>query len=206
MTVTLKQQSVLKAILFVMALLPLVRLIAAAVTNNLGANPLEFITRNTGDWTLYFLCITLAITPIRRLMNWPWLIKMRRMFGLYAFFYASLHFLTFLWFDHFFNVVEMLIDVGKRPFILVGFTAFLLLIPLAVTSTNKMVKRLGAARWHYLHKLVYVIICLGLLHYFWMKAGKNDFNQPILFVSIVAILLGARVYSAIRDRKNDHPT
>lgn len=203
MTPTVKQQRVLKVILFVLALFPFLRLVWAVATNNLGANPLEFITHNTGDWTLYFLCITLSVTPLRRLLNWPWLIKLRRMFGLFAFFYVSLHFLTFIWFDHFFNLVEMFNDIAKRPFILVGFSAFVLLIPLAVTSTNNMVKRLGAKRWQLLHKLIYVIICLGLLHFFWMKAGKNDFNQPILFASIVAILLGMRVYWAIRRRKSD---
>jgi methionine sulfoxide reductase heme-binding subunit len=202
MTPSAKQQTILKASLFVLALVPFLRLVWAVFANQLGANPLEFITRNTGDWTLYFLCITLLITPLRRLMNWPWLLKLRRMFGLYAFFYASLHFLTFLWFDHFFDVAEMLKDVGKRPFILAGFTAFMLLIPLAITSTNKMVKRLGAARWQYLHKLVYVIISLGILHYFWMKAGKHDFTQPILFASIVAILFLLRIYWALQKQKN----
>jgi sulfoxide reductase heme-binding subunit YedZ len=198
---TPNQQNIIKASLFMLALMPFLRLIWAIVTNHLGANPLEFITRNTGDWTLYFLCITLSITPIRRLMSWPWLLKLRRMFGLFAFFYVSLHFLTFLWFDHFFNVAEMLKDVAKRPFILVGFSAFLLLIPLALTSTNKMVKRIGAARWQLLHKLVYVIICLGVLHFFWMKAGKHDFNQPILFACIVAVLLGTRVFWAIQKMR-----
>jgi len=198
MTATLRQQNIIKISLFSLGLAPLLHLVWAVCTDNLGANPLEFITRNTGDWTLYFLCITLSITPIRRMMNWPWLLKLRRMFGLYAFFYASLHFLTFVWFDHFFDVAEMLTDMGKRPFILVGFLAFLLLIPLAVTSTNKMVRRIGASRWQLLHKLVYVIICLGVLHYFWMKAGKHDVNEPILFASIVAILLGLRVYWAVQ--------
>jgi|GEM_PF-19249 len=206
MQLTPKQQSIIKASLFVLSLVPFLRLVWAVFTDHLGANPLEFITRNTGDWTLYFLCITLSITPIRRWMNWSWLIKLRRMFGLFAFFYVSLHFLTFLWFDHFFDVAAMLKDVGKRPFILVGFSAFLLLIPLAITSTNKMVKRLGAARWQLLHKLVYVIICLGALHFFWMKAGKHDFNQPILFASIITVLLGMRVYWAIRSEVGSQRT
>jgi len=201
MTPTLKQQNIIKSSLFVLALAPFLRLVWAVWTDNLGANPLEFITRDTGDWTLYFLCMTLSITPIRRMMSWPWLFKLRRMFGLYAFFYASLHFLTFLWFDHFFDIPELLADVGKRPFILVGFLAFLLLIPLAVTSTNKMVKRMGATKWQLLHKLVYVIICLGVLHYFWMKAGKHDLSQPILFASIVAVLLGLRVYWAVQKSR-----
>lgn len=201
MTPTPKQQSLIKASLFSLALLPFLRLIWAVFTDHLGANPLEFITRNTGDWTLYFLCITLTVTPIIRIFNLPWLLKMRRMLGLFAFFYVALHFLTFFWFDHFFDVAEMLKDVAKRPFILVGFTAFVLMIPLACTSTNKMIKRLGARRWQQLHKLIYVIVSLGVLHYFWMKAGKHNFSQPILFGSIVAVLLLMRIYWAIQKHR-----
>ncbi len=184
----------LKAVLFIAATLPFLRLVVYTVNDWLGANPVEFITRNTGDWTLYFLCITLAVTPLRRLSGWNWLIRLRRMLGLFAFFYASLHFMTFLWFDHFFDVAEMLKDVVKRPFITVGFSAFVLLIPLAATSTNAMIKRLGGKRWQLLHRLIYLIAPLGILHYWWMKAGKNDFSQPIVFGLIVAALLLARVY------------
>jgi methionine sulfoxide reductase heme-binding subunit len=207
-----KQITLLKSILFVAALGPLARLVLFGFTDRLGANPIEFITRNTGDWTLYFLCLTLLITPLRRVTNWNWLIKLRRMVGLFAFFYATLHFTTFLWFDHFFDIDEMLKDVIKRPFITVGFTAFMLLIPLAVTSTNAMVRRLGGKRWQWLHRLIYLIAPLGILHYWWMKAGKNDFSQPILFGSIVAILLLARVYSNVlkprmqKRRTNPAPT
>ncbi|MBC7501347.1 MAG: sulfoxide reductase heme-binding subunit YedZ [Herminiimonas sp.] len=189
-----KQLTGIKAALFILALLPFVRLVVFTMIDRLGANPVEFITRNTGDWTLYFLCITLAVTPLRRFTKWNWLIKMRRMIGLYAFFYALLHFTTFLWFDHFFDVQEMFKDVIKRPFITVGFGAFLLLIPLAVTSTNSMVKRLGGKRWQWLHRLVYVIAPLGILHFWWMKAGKNNFVEPIIFGSIVAALLLLRLY------------
>jgi methionine sulfoxide reductase heme-binding subunit len=184
----------LKIVLFIAATLPFLRLVVYTINDWLGANPVEFITRNTGDWTLYFLCITLAVTPLRRLTGWNWLIRLRRMTGLFAFFYAALHFMTFLWFDHFFDVAEMLKDVVKRPFITVGFTAFVLLIPLAATSTNAMIKRLGGKRWQWLHRLVYLIAPLGILHYWWMKAGKNDFSQPIVFGLIVAALLLARVY------------
>ena len=191
---TPKQFKAIKASLFVMALLPFARLVLFAFTDRLGANPIEFITRNTGDWTLYFLCITLAVTPLRRLTQWNWLIKLRRMLGLFVFFYVLLHFTTFLWFDHFFDVDEMLKDVIKRPFITVGFSAFLLLIPLALTSTNGMVKRLGGKRWQWLHRTIYVIAPLGILHFWWMKAGKHDFAQPILFGFIVAALLLSRVY------------
>jgi sulfoxide reductase heme-binding subunit YedZ len=209
---TTNQLKAVKALLFMLALLPFARLVLFTFTDRLGANPIEYITRNTGDWTLYFLCITLAVTPIRRLTKWHWLIKLRRMLGLFAFFYASLHFTTFLWFDHFFDLNEMLKDVVKRPFITVGFTAFLLLIPLAVTSTNGMVKRLGGKRWQRLHSAIYVIVPLGVLHFWWMKAGKNDFAQPILFGVIVGLLLLMRVYWSIvlprlrRDQAGASPT
>lgn len=195
-----KQLTIIKGLLFALALLPFGRLFLFAFTDQLGANPIEFITRNTGDWTLYFLCITLAVTPLRRLSKWNWLIKLRRMIGLFAFFYATLHFTTFLWFDHFFDVSEMLKDVIKRPFITVGFAAFVLLIPLAITSTNGMVKRLGGKRWQWLHRLIYVVASLGILHYWWMKAGKHDFEQPIIFGVIVAVLLLMRVFWAWQKR------
>lgn len=191
---TPKQFQVLKATLFVAALLPFVRLVVFAFADKLGANPIEFITRSTGDWTLYFLCFTLAVTPLRRLTKWNWLIKLRRMLGLFTFFYVVLHFTTFFWFDHFFDIDEMLKDVVKRPFITVGFIAFLLLIPLAVTSTNRMVKRLGSKRWQWLHRLIYLIAPLGLVHFWWMKAGKHDFAQPVIFSVIVALLLLMRIY------------
>jgi methionine sulfoxide reductase heme-binding subunit len=192
--ITPRQISLAKVVLFAVSLLPFTRLVLFAFADRLGANPIEFITRNTGDWTLYFLCLTLSVTPLRKLTGMHWLIRLRRMLGLFAFFYASLHFTTFLWFDHFFDIDEMLKDVVKRPFITVGFTAFVLLIPLAVTSTNGMVKRLGGKRWQWLHRLVYLIASLGILHFWWMKAGKNDFAQPILFGSIVALLLLVRLY------------
>ncbi|AZP11449.1 protein-methionine-sulfoxide reductase heme-binding subunit MsrQ [Undibacterium parvum] len=194
MNVTNQQLARIKWILFALALLPFLRLVAYTYLDKLGANPVEFITRNTGDWTLYFLCITLAMTPLRKLLQWHWIIRMRRMLGLYVFFYAFLHFMTFLWFDHFFEFEEMWTDVLKRPFITVGFSAFVLLIPLALTSSNGMIKRLGGKRWQLLHRLVYVIAPLAVLHYFWMKAGKHDFAQPLLFAVIVFSLLGIRVF------------
>lgn len=206
---TPKQLTAIKSALFIAALIPFARLVLFAFTDRLGANPIEFITRNTGDWTLYFLCMTLAVTPLRRLSNWNWLIRLRRMLGLFVFFYASLHFTTFLWFDHFFDVDEMIKDVVKRPFITVGFSAFLLLLPLAVTSTNSMVRRLGGRRWQWLHRAIYLIAPLGILHFWWMKAGKHDFAQPILFGSIVALLLLARVYwrysQTERDKRRTGP-
>lgn len=194
MLLTNKQVSRFKIVLFILALLPFIRLVSFVFLDKLGANPVEFITRNTGDWTLYFLCLTLAITPLRKLLHMPWLLRCRRMLGVYAFFYAFLHFMTFLWFDHFFDVAEMWKDVIKRPFITVGFIAFVLLIPLAATSTNGMIKRLGGKRWQWLHRLIYVIVPLGVLHYFWMKAGKHDFSQPVLFGIIVAALLMIRLW------------
>jgi sulfoxide reductase heme-binding subunit YedZ len=196
---TPKQFTAIKASLFVLALLPFVRM-AVLVAGGQLVEPLEFLTRGTGDWVLYFLCITLAVTPLRRITKWNWLVRLRRMLGLYAFFYASLHFLTFIWFDHFFDLAEMWKDVLKRPFITIGFTAFVLLLPLAVTSTNGMVKRLGGKRWQWLHRLVYVIAPLGIVHFWWMKAGKHNFAQPILFGVIVAVLLGARVVWNYRSK------
>lgn len=198
-----RQFALIKSLVFVLALLPFARLIVGGFTDGLGANPIEFITWNTGDWTLYFLCMTLAITPLRRFTGWNWLVRLRRMIGLFAFFYAALHFTTFFWFDHFFDVSEMLQDVVKRPFILVGFTAFVLLIPLAVTSTNGMVKRLGAKRWQWLHRLVYVIALLGMLHFWWMRAGKNNFEEPIIFGAIVAVLLLLRIVWAVQKRSRE---
>ena len=195
-----RQFAIIKGLLFAAALLPFARLVLFAFTDRLGANPIEFITRNTGSWTLYFLCMTLAVTPLRRFSKWNWLIKLRRMIGLFAFFYVCLHFTTFLWFDHFFDLAEMWKDVLKRPFITVGFAAFVLLIPLAVTSTNGMVRRLGAARWKWLHRLIYLIAPLGILHFWWMKAGKHDFQQPILFGCIVATLLLLRLFWAWKKR------
>jgi sulfoxide reductase heme-binding subunit YedZ len=192
-SLTPKQVGVIKSILFVLALLPFARLALFTATDRLGANPIEFITRNTGDWTLYFLCITLAVTPLRRITKWIWLVKLRRMFGLFAFFYVLLHFTTFLWFDHFFDLAEMWKDVLKRPFITVGFTAFVLLIPLAATSTNRMIRTIGAKRWQMLHRLIYIIAPLGVLHFWWMKAGKNLLAEPIMFTAIVTALLLSRL-------------
>lgn len=199
---TPRQFKFLKAVLFALALLPAARLLLFGFTDRLGANPIEFITRNSGDWTLYFLCITLAVTPLRRFTNWNWLIKLRRMLGLFAFFYASLHFTTFLWFDHFFDIAEMLKDVVKRPFITVGFIAFILLIPLALTSTNGMIRRLGGKRWQWLHRSLYAIAMLGILHFWWMRAGKHNFEKPILFGTIVGALLLVRIWFAWRNRSD----
>ena len=188
-----------KAILFVVSLFPLVRLVAGASTDALGTNPLELITRSTGTWTLVFLCITLALTPARKLSGWHWLARYRRMFGLFAFFYAACHFTTFVWFDHFFDVAAIWKDVLKRPFVTVGFAALLLLVPLAITSTNGMMRRLGARRWQALHRSVHLIAILGVLHYWWLV--KRDLTQPALYAFVVATLLGVRLYWRHLGRK-----
>jgi len=185
----------LKRAVFVVALLPLITYLWLAIHQALGANPIEALTRASGDWTLYFLCLTLAMTPLRRITKQNWLQALRRMLGLFAFFYACLHLITFIWFDHFFDTVEIWRDVWKRPFITVGFTAFLLLIPLAVTSTHAMQRRLGR-HWSRLHRLVYAVALLALLHFWWMRSGKQNFGEPLLLTVITLILLTARVASA----------
>jgi sulfoxide reductase heme-binding subunit YedZ len=189
---TPKQLKAIKALVFVLALLPFLR-IAALVAMQVPVDPVEFITHGSGDWALYLLCATLAVTPLRRFTGWNWLVRLRRMLGLTTFFYAFLHFLAFLWFDHFFDLAAMWRDVLKRPFITVGFIAFVLLVPLAATSTQAMIKRLGR-NWARLHKLIYAIAPLAILHYWWMKAGKHNFEQPIVWGCVVAMLLGLRVF------------
>jgi len=185
----------LKAAVFALCLIPLAHLIWLAVRHGLGANPIEYITRSTGFWTLTFLLITLTVTPLRRVSGLNWLLRLRRMFGLYAFFYVCLHFTTYIWLDQFFDVPGMLKDIAKRPFITVGFGAFVLLIPLAATSTNVMVKRLGARRWQLLHRLAYVIATLGVLHFWWLV--KKDITEPVIFGGLLAVLFLVRlIYTA----------
>ncbi len=188
----------LKAATFVVCLAPLGLLIWRGFTGGLTANPIEFITHTTGWWTLAFLMITLAVTPLRRLLDMPWLLRLRRMLGLYVFFYASLHFLTWLVVDQFFDWQAIVKDIAKRPYITVGFSAFLLLLPLATTSTNAMVRRLGAARWQSLHRLVYVIAILGVVHFWWLV--KKDIREPALFATILTVLLGTRLVVMWRKR------
>ncbi|VVE32102.1 sulfite oxidase [Pandoraea capi] len=188
-----------KAVVFLLALVPLLRLVIYGVTDQLGANPVEFITRSTGTWTLVMLCITLAITPVRRMTGMTWLLRCRRMLGLFAFFYGALHFATYFWLDQWFDWTSILRDVtGKRPFITVGFAAFVLMVPLALTSPHAMVRWLGGRRWQQLHRAIYAIAVLAILHYWWMKAGKNDLAQPAIYAIVVAGLLGARVIWALR--------
>ena len=180
-----------KPLLFALCLAPLARLVFFAFTDRLGANPIEFTLRSLGTWTLVMLLVTLSITPLRRLTGWNSLIRVRRMLGLFAFFYASLHFLTYAGVDQSFDLGAILRDVVKHPYITVGFACFLLLIPLAVTSTNAMQRRLGGKRWQQLHRLVYVIAAGGVVHYLWLV--KKDITQPVLYGVVLAALLGMRL-------------
>ena len=177
--------------IFALCLVPGLLLAWKAFEGDLGANPIEFITHWTGDWTIRFLCITLSITPLRKLLGLPELIRFRRMLGLFAFFYASLHFLTWFVLDKFFDWNEIAKDVVKRPFITAGFTAFVLLIPLAVTSTTGWIRRLGGKRWQMLHQLIYVSACAGVVHYYWLV--KSDIRLPLMYGAIVTVLLAYRL-------------
>ncbi|WP_399680485.1 sulfite oxidase heme-binding subunit YedZ [Xenophilus sp.] len=194
-----------KPLVFAACLLPFAWLGYGAFADALGANPAEALVRATGDWTLRFICIVLAVTPLRTLTRTPQLARFRRMLGLFAYFYVVLHLLAYAWFDMGFEVEEIARDIGKRPFILVGFTAFVLLTPLAATSFNRAIKALGARRWQLLHRLVYLIAGLGLLHFFWMRAGKNDFGEVAVYAAIVAVLLGWRIWNAARSARLQRP-
>lgn len=190
--------SALKLAVFFLALVPIARLVAGAFLfpEWLGANPAEFITRATGDWTLRFLLITLAVTPLRKISGWGWLLRFRRMLGLYAFFYATVHLTSYVSFDHVFEFGEIIKDIIKRPFITVGFACLVLMLPLALTSANAMVRRLGAKRWIALHRLIYVIAPLGVLHFWWMV--KRDLTEPIIYALLLSLLLGYRIVLKLR--------
>ena len=181
-----------KPFVFLACLGPLARLGWKAYSGQLGANPIEVITHSTGDWLLIFLLITLAITPLRKILHQPWLIRYRRMFGLFAFFYGVLHFLTYIWLDKFFDLHEMLADIAKRKFITVGFTGFVLLIPLALTSTSGWIRRLGGKRWQALHRLIYISAIAGVIHYYWLV--KADVRKPLQYAFVLALLLGYRLW------------
>jgi sulfoxide reductase heme-binding subunit YedZ len=187
-----------KVAVFLFCLTPLGTLGLRALHNDLTANPIEAVTRATGDWTMRFLILTLAITPLRKLLRLPLLIRFRRMLGLFAFFYACLHFTTYIWLDKFFNLHEMLADVAKRRFITVGFAAFVLLIPLAVTSTAGWIRRLGGKRWRMLHRAIYASAVLGVIHYYWLV--KSDERKPLQYAAIVAVLLLWRIGLWLYDR------
>ncbi|MCX7099247.1 MAG: sulfoxide reductase heme-binding subunit YedZ [Methylococcales bacterium] len=179
-------------IVFILALLPLAKLGYAALQDGLGANPIEKITRNTGYWTLTFLLVTLTATPLKRLFGWLWPIRLRRMLGLFAFFYGSLHFSTYLVLDQFFDWQGILKDIIKRPYITIGFPAYLLMLPLALTSTNAMIRRLGGKRWQALHRLVYVSAIGGVIHYWWLV--KKDLSNPLTFAVLLSLLLAIRLF------------
>ena len=189
-----------KSILFLVALLPFCWLFFGAATNQLGANPAEHLIRAMGDWSLRFLCITLAVTPLRVITGTPALLRFRRMLGLFVYFYVVLHLLSYSWFDMGFDVPDIAKDIAKRPFILVGFSGFLLLTPLAATSFNRVVKAMGARRWQALHRLVYVIAGLALLHFFWMRAGKRNFAEVAVYAAVIAVLLGWRLVQRWKKR------
>ena len=193
---TLLSHRAVKPLLFVLALLPFAWLFYGALNNSLGPNPAEALSRGTGDWTLRFLCLTLAVTPLRQISGWVAMARWRRMLGLYSFFYALLHFLCYAWLDMGFDAADIVRDIPKRPFVLVGTLALLLMLPLAATSFNRAVKALGAARWRQLHRLVYAIALLGLLHFFWMRSAKNNFAEVAVYAVIIALLLGWRVWKA----------
>src|ERR1700675_374347 len=185
-----------KPVVFLICLVPLAALGWRALHGELTANPIEFITPATGDWTLRFLIITLCVTPFRKILHLPELIRFRRMLGLFAFFYACLHFTTYIWLDKFFDLSEMWKDIAKRKFITVGFAAFLLLIPLAITSTAGWVRRLGGKRWQMLHRLIYFSAVAGVVHYYWLV--KSDVRKPLFYGTLVAILLAYRAIMALR--------
>ena len=187
-----------KPVVFLLCLLPLAALGSRALHGELTANPIEFITHATGDWTLRFLVITLCITPFRKILHLPELIRFRRLLGLFAFFYACLHFTTYIWLDKFFDLSEMWKDIAKRKYITVGFTAFLLLIPLAVTSTSASIRRLGGKRWQRLHRLIYFSAALGVIHYYWLV--KSAVIRPLTYGAIVAILLLWRLFSSLAKK------
>lgn len=182
---------IIKPAVFIACLLPLVMLVVGLINDTLGANPVETLTRETGEWTLRFLLITLSVTPARQILKLTWLIKFRRMLGLFAFFYATLHFITYIWFDQYFDWAEIVKDIIERPFITVGFTAFVMLIPLAVTSNKMMIRRLKK-NWVKLHQLIYVIAVLGVLHFIWLV--KADYLQPFIYGVILLVLLSYRAY------------
>ena len=187
-----------KPLLFILSLLPFGWLLYGAFANQLGANPAEYLIRSLGDWTLRFLCLTLAVTPLRTISNQPGLVRFRRMLGLFTYFYGFLHLLGYAWFDMGLDFEEVAKDIAKRPFILVGFAAFVLLTPLAATSFNRAIRWMGAARWQLLHRAVYAVAVLAILHFFWMRAGKNDFAEVAVYAGILAMLLGWRLWRRLR--------
>lgn len=191
--------ALIKPPLFIACLVPLAWYAWGAQADTLGANPLEAVTRGLGTWALNFLLITLCVTPLRKYSGWNWLLRLRRMLGLFAFFYALLHLSTYLWFDQFFDWTEIAKDILKRPFITVGMITFALLLPLAATSNAYAIRKLGGRRWQDLHRSVYLIGMLAVLHYFWMV--KADISKPLLYAALLGVLLGLRVWWRLQERK-----
>ena len=183
-----------KIAVFGVLMAPALWLVGAAASDALGANPAEALVRSLGDWTLRMLCLVLAVTPVRISMHWPVLARYRRMVGLFVFFYAGLHMLAYAWFDAGLELGDIAQDIGKRPFILVGFSAFVLLLLMALTSWKKAIHFLGARRWQLLHRSVYVVALLSLLHFFWMRSGKNDYAEVLVYAVILAALLAWRLW------------
>lgn len=194
-----------KPLVFLLAGVPLAWLVGAALANALGPNPAEALIRRSGDWALRLLCLTLAITPLREALGWTALPRLRRMLGLYAFAYACVHFLSYAWLDMGLAIDDIARDVAKRPFILVGMLTLLTLLPLAATSFNRAIRALGPSRWKALHRLVYATAGLALLHFFWMRAGKNDFAEWSIHAAVIAVLLGWRGWRAWRRRPSARP-
>ncbi len=192
-----------KPVIFGLCLLPFVYLLWAAVFDHLGANPAEALVRATGDWTLRALCLVLAVTPLRVMTGLAALARFRRMLGLFVYFYVVLHLLSFSGFDMGFDLVDIAKDIAKRPFILVGFAAFLILTALALTSFNQAIRTLGAKNWRRLHSLVYLVAGLATLHFFWMRAGKNDFAEVAVYAAVLGMLLGWRVWQAIKKNRSE---
>ena len=195
-----------KPLAFVLGLLPALWLAAAAVLDRLGANPAEALERATGDWTLRLLCVVLAVTPLRTVVRLPGLARFRRMAGLFVYFYAVLHVLAYAWFDMGFELADVARDIAKRPFILVGFSALVLLTPLALTSFNRAIRALGGKRWQALHRLVYVVAGLAVLHFFWMRAGKHNFAEVAVYAAILGTLLGWRLFRLLGKTKSQRPS
>jgi len=199
MTLSDRQLASLKALLFLACLIPAANLAWGVYADTLGANPIEAVTRCLGKWALSFLLITLCVTPLRRFTGWPWIGRLRRMLGLYTFFYACLHVTSYLWFDQFFDWQEIAKDILKRPFITLGFIAFCLLVPLAVTSNKAMIRRLGGRRWQDLHRTVYAIAIIAVVHFSLMV--KKDLTQPLLYGIGLALLLGLRGFWLYREKQ-----
>jgi methionine sulfoxide reductase heme-binding subunit len=189
----------IKPLVFLLGLVPFLHLVWRGFHQDLGANPVEAIQITTGRWTLNFLVITLCISPLRRAINQPWLIRFRRMFGLFAFFYVCLHFTSYIWLDQSFDLGGILKDVAKRPFITAGFTGFLLLIPLALTSTTGWIRRLGGKRWQQLHRLIYVSAIAGGVHFYWKV--KSDVRLPLLYLTMIGLLLALRLWAKVRAQR-----